>query len=109
MSKDLEILKRIFNIFNPDRPLPADDPAYVDCYEERGEVDILQELGQRILLSDSKTCQLYTGYRGAGKSTELLRLQKSLDEQGCFVVYFPADEKDIDPEDAQHTDILLAC
>jgi tetratricopeptide (TPR) repeat protein len=55
------------------------------------------------------TSQLYAGHRGAGKSTELLRLQQYLDEQGCFVVYFPADEQDIDPEDAQYTDILLAC
>jgi len=55
------------------------------------------------------TCQLYVGHRGAGKSTELLRLQEFLNGRGCFVVYFAADEEDIDPEDAQYTDILLAC
>jgi hypothetical protein len=55
------------------------------------------------------TCQLYPGHRGAGKSTELLRLQEHLQAQGCFVVYFAADEEDIEPEDAQYTDILLAC
>ncbi|WP_442947597.1 ATP-binding protein [Nostoc sp.] len=36
-------------------------------------------------------------------------LRKYLDEEGCFVVYFAADEADIEPEDAQYTDILLAC
>jgi hypothetical protein len=39
----------------------------------------------------------------------LLRLKQHLEENGCQVVYFAADEEDIDPEDAQYTDILLAC
>lgn len=109
MTADFAFLKRIYNAFDPFRPLPAGDPAYVDCTEVRGDGDILVEVGREILYSDRVTSQLYAGHRGAGKSTELLRLQKYLDEQGCFVVYFPADEQDIDPEDAQYTDILLAC
>ncbi|MDZ8184548.1 MAG: AAA family ATPase [Nostoc sp. ChiSLP02] len=109
MTQDFAFLKRIYNVFDPFRPLPAGDPAYVDCTEVRGDGDILVEVGREILYSDRMTSQLYAGHRGAGKSTELLRLQQHLDEQGCFVVYFPADEQDIDPEDAQYTDILLAC
>ncbi len=109
MTQDFALLKRIYNTFDPFRPLPAGDPAYVDCREVRGDGDILVELGREILLSDRKTCQLYAGHRGAGKSTELRRLQKHLNEEGCFVVYFEADETDIEPEDAQYTDILLAC
>lgn len=109
MTQDFALLKRIYNTFDPFRPLPAGDPAYVDCSEVRGDGDILVEVGREILLSDRMTSQLYAGHRGAGKSTELLRLQKYLDENGCFVVYFAADEEDIDPEDAQYTDILLAC
>ncbi|MCV3217062.1 ATP-binding protein [Plectonema radiosum NIES-515] len=109
MTQDFAFLKRIYNAFDPFRPLPAGDPAYVDCTEVRGDGDILVEVGKEILLSDRMTSQLYAGHRGAGKSTELLRLQQFLNEQGCFVVYFPADEEDIDPEDAQYTDILLAC
>ncbi|MBD2205905.1 ATP-binding protein [Calothrix sp. FACHB-1219] len=109
MVADFALLKRIYNAFDPFRPLPAGDPAYVDCTEVRGDGDILVEVGREILYSDRMTSQLYAGHRGAGKSTELLRLQQHLDEQGCFVVYFPADEQDIDPEDAQYTDILLAC
>jgi hypothetical protein len=109
MAEDFEILKRIYNSFDPFRPLPPGDPAYVDCRDVRGDNDVLVELGREILLSNRMKCQLYVGHRGAGKSTELLRLQEYLDQQGCFVVYFPADEEDIDPEDAQYTDILLAC
>lgn len=107
--KNFAILKGIYNGFDPFRPLPAGDPAYVDCREVRGDGDILTELGTEILFCDRKTCQLYAGHRGAGKSTELLRFRKYLEEQNCFVVYFQADEEDIDPEDAQYTDILLAC
>ncbi|MBD2439870.1 AAA family ATPase [Nostoc sp. FACHB-110] len=109
MTSDFALLKRIYNVFDPFRPLLAGDPAYVDCSEVRGDGDILVEIGREILYSDRMTSQLYAGHRGAGKSTELLRLQKFLDDAGCFVVYFPADEEDIDPEDAQYTDILLAC
>lgn len=109
MAQNLDILKKLFNTFDPFRPLPAGDPLYVDCREVRGDRDILEELGGEILLSDSMTCQLYIGHRGAGKSTELLRLQAYLNGEDCFVVYFAADEEDIDPEDAQYTDILLAC
>ncbi|MEH2302389.1 MAG: ATP-binding protein [Nostoc sp.] len=109
MTQDFALLKRIYNVFDPFRPLSAGDPKYVDCQAVRGDGDILVEIGTEILLSDRMTCQLYAGHRGAGKSTELLRLQKYLDEQGCFVVYFAADEADIEPEDAQYTDILLAC
>ena len=109
MTSDFNFFKQLYNAFDPFQPLPAGDPAYVDCQEVRGDGDILEALGKEILYSDRNTCQLYAGHRGAGKSTELLRLQQFLDEKGFFVVYFPADEKDIDPEDVQYTDILLAC
>jgi hypothetical protein len=109
MVQDSELLKRIYNAFDPFRPLEADDPAYVNCQKVRGDGDILIQLGQAIVLSDQVTCQLYAGHRGAGKSTELKRLKKFLESNQFYVVYFAADEEDIDPEDAQHTDILLAC
>ena len=109
MTSNFAFLKQLYNAFDPFRPLPAGDPAYVDCTDVRGDGDILEAVGREILYSDRKTCQLYAGHRGAGKSTELLRLQKDLDEKGFFVVYFAADEADIDPEDVQYTDILLAC
>lgn len=110
MVKNTDILRRLFNVFDPFRPLPAGDPAYVECREVRGDGDILMQLGKEIEYADRMTCQLYAGHRGAGKSTELRRLQQYLDNQGFFVVYFDGDDQgDIDPEDVQYTDILLAC
>jgi AAA ATPase domain len=104
-----DLLTNLYNAFNPFEPLPADDTRYVDCQDVRGDADILQELGNRMQLANTNTCQLYSGHRGAGKSTELLKLKKYLENRQFYVVYFAADEEDIDSEDAQYTDILLAC
>ena len=82
---------------------------YVNCSAVRGDENILVDVGRQITYSDRITHQLYTGHRGAGKSTELLRLKDALEKDGYRVVYFAAEEADIDPEDAQYTDILLAC
>jgi len=110
MTQESEkFLTNLYNAFDPFYPLPAGDPQYVDCREVRGDGDIIEDLGRKIKLSQRMTCQLYAGHRGAGKSTELLRLQEYLQNQGCFVVYFAADDQDINPEDTEYTDILLAC
>ncbi|PZV12080.1 MAG: pilus assembly protein PilB [Leptolyngbya sp.] len=109
MPTDFEILRSIYNAFDPFEPLKAGDPVYVNCSAVRGEENILVDVGRQITYSDRITHQLYTGHRGAGKSTELLRLKDALEKDGYRVVYFAAEEADIDPEDAQYTDILLAC
>ncbi|MBG1268662.1 AAA family ATPase [Nostoc sp. WHI] len=109
MVNSTDLLANLYNAFNPFDPLPAGDPKYVDCQDVRGDADILQELGNRMQRSNTNTCQLYSGHRGAGKSTELLRLKSYLENRQFYVVYFAADEEDIDSEDAQYTDILLAC
>ena len=108
-QKSEKLLTNLYNAFDPFYPLPAGDPQYVDCREVRGDGDITVDLGTKIQRLQRMTCQLYTGHRGAGKSTELLRLEQHLDEKGCFVVYFAAEEEDIEPEDTEYTDILLAC
>ncbi|AFY40304.1 hypothetical protein Lepto7376_4184 [[Leptolyngbya] sp. PCC 7376] len=112
MSEE-ELLLRIYNSFDPFYPLDAikDADIYVDMSDSRGRADIKRDLGRKIIRSRNSrpTAQLYAGHRGTGKSTELLRLRKYLEEQDCYVVYFAADDGDIDPEDAQYTDILIAC
>jgi hypothetical protein len=106
-----QLLTDLTDAFNPFHPLPAGDPQYVDCQEVRGDDNITLDLGRNIQRSKQMTYQyqLYAGHRGAGKSTELLRLEDHLKKQGYFVVYFAADEQDINPEDTEYTDILLAC
>ena len=104
-----QLIDKIYNAFDLFEPLKPGDPAYVECGEVRGDSNIKQDLGRKIVRADSPTCRLYAGHRGGGKSTELLRLKKYLEDNDCFVVYFSADEEDIDSEDTQYTDILLAC
>ncbi len=105
MAQDL--LTEIYNVFDPFDPPPKE--AYVNCEEVRGNWDVLRELGRKIIRSHNPTCQLYTGHRGVGKSTELLRLKEHLEENDFFVVYFAANDEDIDIEDTEYADILLAC
>lgn len=104
----MSILDDIYNAFEPE-PLPAGSPVYVDCKAVRGGSDIFVELGKTIQKSNKYTCQLYTGHRGGGKSTELLRLQRDLEQKGCVVVYFSAEDQDVNTEDVEYTDLLLAC
>jgi len=105
MSQDL--LTEIYNVFDPFDPPPKE--AYVNCEAVRGNWSVLRELGRKIIRCNHSTCQLYTGHRGVGKSTELLRLKEYLEQNNCFVVYFAANDEDIDIEDTEYADILLAC
>ena len=40
--------KKLYTAFDPFRPLPANDPAWVDCASVRGDEDILAGLGLEI-------------------------------------------------------------
>jgi hypothetical protein len=103
-----DLLDEMYNAFTP-TPLQPGDPAYVDCRSVRGDEDVVLELGRTVHRSNAFTYQLYSGYRGSGKTTELLRLKEDLEQKGHVVVYFAADEADLSINDAQYTDILLAC
>ncbi|MBP0028679.1 MAG: ATP-binding protein [Roseofilum sp. Guam] len=103
-----DLLDEMYNNFAP-TPLQPGDPRYVDCRAVRGDEDVVQDLGRTMRRSQAFTYQLYSGHRGSGKTTELLRLKKDLEDRGHKVVYFAADEEDLSVQDAQYTDILLAC
>jgi hypothetical protein len=105
-ARPQDLLTEITDVFQPFDPPPLG--AYVDCGDVRGDWSILTELGQKIIRSKATTCQLYTGHRGAGKSTELLRLEQHLIDQKYFVVNFGADDEDIDIADTEYADILMA-
>ena len=106
---DQAFWKRLYTAFDPFRQLQANDPAWVDCRSVRGDEDVLKGLGQEILRSEGVTCQLYSGHRGGGKSTELLRLKQFLEENQYRVVYFAVDDEDLEPEDTEYGDVLIAC
>jgi len=113
LLEDKDLLRDLFNRFDPFRPLMprdhTDHPAYVNCQEVRGDENILNGIGKKILnFAGPASCHLYTGHRGGGKSTELYRLKSHLEKNGFLVIYLNSDE-DLDLQNVQHTDILLAC
>lgn len=66
-------------------PLPPNDPSYVELLEGTPSKDPILRMAQRIELATSESVQLLTGFRGNGKSTQLLRLEHLLRERGCEV------------------------
>ncbi|SKB12084.1 conserved hypothetical protein [Planktothrix sp. PCC 11201] len=105
-------LSRFFNASNPVLTLnvenPEDKQYYIDFSPARGG-KLIEQIARTItrLSPDRPTCQLFTGHVGSGKSTELLRLQAQLKQEGFHVVYFESS-KDLDMADVDITDILLA-
>jgi hypothetical protein len=105
--KPAKTLRDVFNAVDPARPLESGDPRYVDCTAVRGNEDVVKQLYETITWSDQITAQLFTGHRGCGKSTELLRLKQRLEEAGYAVIYFQADEI-LDLNDIVYSDVLVA-
>lgn len=88
-------------------PLHANDPRYLDCSAARG-IDVVQKLHTAIRLhSRANKCmhQLFTGYRGDGKTTELYRFI-GLIENEYRPLYFNAEEE-FDLNDFRFPDFLL--
>ena len=100
-------LKDAYNLSNPVQPLKSGDPRYVDCTPVRGNEDVVTQMFNAITWSDVHVAQLFTGHRGSGKSTELLRLQDRLEKAGYVVLYFEADD-DLDLNDLEYTDLFLS-
>ena len=73
--------------------------------DRSAKVECLLPLVDRFFMAT----QLYAGHRGAGKSTELLRLQDDLQKKEFRVIYFAADDGELEPENTEYSDILLAC
>jgi hypothetical protein len=71
-----------------------DEEKYVENLHGEPSKDPVQELADQIELSDSAGAYLFTGNRGTGKTTELLRLATILrqDEYGCEVFYADMSE-----------------
>ena len=100
-----------FRAINPSKTLDiskeSDRRYYIDFTKVRGD-KVIRKLKHRIVtLSDEATCSLFTGHIGCGKSTELLRLKKELEEDKFFVVYFMGNEY-LDTSDVAIVDVLLA-
>ncbi len=66
-------------------PLEPDDPFYVPILQNDPARDPILELKTCIDFAESESINLLTGFRGNGKSTELRRLRRLLEQIGCRV------------------------
>jgi hypothetical protein len=76
--------------------LQPDDPFYVDVHDPRyagaaGE-DIVGQLHRDVAWSEAPSLSFMSGFRGAGKSTQLNRLARDLEDEGFAVLKFDVEE-----------------
>ncbi len=110
----------LYNALNFDKPvnfgqdeLVADGlgrDKYVENLHGAAERDPVQELANQIDLSDSAGAYLFTGNRGTGKTTELLRLATILrqDDFDCEVFYADMSEYLNLTQHIEITDFLIS-
>ncbi len=90
-----EQLKKAYNNCKPEEWLDWDDERYVPLSDKnlRGcDGDIVGLLQDAIAFADGPTHLLFSGFRGSGKTTELLRLKHYLEKSGYTVVYVDTEE-----------------
>lgn len=92
-NEDRQLLKEIFQRLE-DRPLEPGTPRYEQLYQPIYEVpgceDPVELLQRYVEFSGVESLQLFSGFRGSGKSTELLRLKHQLEGNGYVVLYSDA-------------------
>jgi len=99
-----------FNRCRPDVPVPADDPEhwYVDFDGQslRGE-RCTATAASTINLAAHPTCQLFTGFQGSGKTSELYRLIGVLERDEHFVVYADAQRSINLQDELAYPEVLI--
>jgi hypothetical protein len=80
------LLERVYQNLK-DRPLSPDDPLYQPVYQSPGSEDPVDLMHRHIKFSGVESLQMFSGFRGSGKTTELFRLKKNLEGLGFVVLY----------------------
>jgi hypothetical protein len=105
-TEQRELLKSLY-LRLADEALKPGNEFYEPIYGHDGCEDPVALMQQHIEWSNTESVQMFSGFRGSGKTTELFRLKKNLEDKGYFVLYGdalkylnPAQEIDI-------TDLLI--
>ncbi len=101
------LLKRVYQSL-ADRPLEPGDPFYEPIYQRPEAEDPVAMLKTRISRTDVESLHLFSGFRGTGKTTELLRLGAKLEQQGYLVLYANALEYLSGSEEVDIVTMLMA-
>jgi hypothetical protein len=92
MSLSLEqsqLLKAVYQRLK-DEPLMPNHQLYEPIYEELDVDDPVERMFFHIENNEVESFQLFSGFRGSGKTTELYRLRRKLEVQGAVVLYADA-------------------
>jgi hypothetical protein len=109
----LDPLTRLYRACNPGESLTPDDPRYVDCDEVRGGSLVrLFERGLRRVDPLEREVKVFSGHRGVGKTSELLRLKAMLENpagrgEQPFRVIFADVSRTLDLNDLDFPDLLV--
>lgn len=87
---DDELLARCYRNRH-EKPIQPGHPFYVEIWEH-ADYDPVRRLRKHIVWSEIESLQLFSGFSGSGKSTQLLRLQQELEAADYLVVYANADD-----------------
>lgn len=100
-------LKEIYQRLDPAKPLEPTDKLYQPIYGTDGREDPVARLQTHIQFNDAESLQMFSGFRGSGKTTELYRLRKKLRDENSLVVYANALDYLNPSEPVTITDLLL--
>ena len=100
-------LKTLFGALR-DRVLEPGDPVYVANVNCQGKQDAVTEIATEIDFQDGGGVSLFTGQRGTGKSTELKRLKKQLEDLGAVVFYADLFEYLLLSKEVEISDFLVS-
>jgi hypothetical protein len=93
-------LEKALNLFDPRRPLQMDE---LDAYYVARPHAPLEPMKTYLRLTQQPVKVLFSGHRGSGKSTELMRLAKDLQNE-FFVVPFSA--RSLNLADLSYVDVM---
>ncbi len=88
-----------------EKPIKPDHPFYVEIWENSGH-DPVQKLRKHIVWSQVQSLQFFSGFNGSGKSTQLFRLKRDLEQAGYLVIYADASAY-LDLADPIEIEVLL--
>ncbi len=103
---DFEFRKWLHSRLKVDEPLQPGDPLYEPLYQA-AVGDPVEMIGTEISLAVVESLNFLSGFRGSGKTTELFRLKKDLENDGHFVVYANALDYLLPTEPIHISDFLL--
>ena len=102
-------LEKLYNAL-ADRVLEPGDPVYVaqvNC-QGNGNGDVVEAIATEIKWQQGGGVCLFTGQRGTGKSTELKRLKKRLEDLGAVAFYADLSEFLLLTKEVEISDFLVS-